>query len=84
MNPYGMLFNTKTNRYHPIVFRPAPLLSDETNYFRYKSKGHHTGGFDTIEEAKASINDKEYYDTGMVWDWDGIDIPAMVQWFSKV
>jgi len=83
--PAGILTNTKTNRFHPIVFRPgsAPSSSPEDDIQRYKSRGHHTKGFDTLDEAKSCITECEgWYDTGLEWEWDGEDIPAIVSWFS--
>lgn len=52
---------------------------------RYKSIGHHTTWFDTMEGAKAYIVEnrgKGIIATGLVWNWDGVDVPAMVQWFN--
>ena len=84
--PTGILKNTATNRFHPISFRYAPPpsgdLSDGTK--RYKSVGHHTDGFDTIEQAiefVKSIPEFELMD--LAWEWDGIDVPAMVQWLRR-
>jgi hypothetical protein len=84
--PVGMLHNTATNRYHPIVFRPAPSPgngSGPTKAFRYRSKGHHTVGFDTKEEAMRSITDQPAFEwSGLELAWDGTDVPAMTWWFS--
>ncbi len=56
-NPAGILINTKTDRFHPIVFRLDPSPSDHaTNpeYQRHRSALHHTEGFDSLEAvAKA-------------------------------
>ena len=84
--PTGILKNTATGRFHPISFRPAPAPSSspEDSAERYKSLGHHTDGFDTLEAAKGWIGQRDTMeDTGTVWEWDGTDIPAMVQRFSK-
>jgi hypothetical protein len=82
----GVLENVSTKRFHPIVFIPAPMPggADETlSAQRYKSKGHHTVGFDTLNEAQAHITAQaEWRDSGLVWGWDGVDTPAMVEWFS--
>lgn len=56
-----MLKNTETNRFHPIFYFESPLpggFESETNQklVRYKSKGHHTSGFDTREAAYASAS----------------------------
>jgi len=85
LTPTGILRNTKTNRFHPIVFRPgpAPSSSPEDDSQRYKSRGHHTEGFDTLDEAKSCIAEcEDWCDTGVEWEWDGEDIPAIVSWFS--
>ncbi len=87
--PCGMLVNTSTDppRYHPIIFRYAPSPSGDldSGARRYKSSGHHTKGFDTLEEAMASIQAQPSWQwTGFAWEWDGKGIPAMVEWFSKI
>jgi hypothetical protein len=85
--PSGILLNTATQRFHPIIFREAPMpagADDNWSHQRYKSLGHHTVGFDTLEEAQAYIkSDARLFDSGAVWEWDGIDIPAMVSWFQQ-
>ena len=54
---WGMLMNTATGRWHPILFRPAPAPSGDVHGFeRYRSKGHHTEGFDTEPAARADID----------------------------
>jgi len=83
--PTGILKNMATNRFHPISFRlaPTPSSSGEDVGQRYKSLGHHTEGFDTLEAAKRWVSEKDNTkDIGMIWEWDGKDTPAMVQWFS--
>lgn len=57
MLPAGLLKNIKTGRFHPILFRPgpAPSSSPEDDSQRYKSSGHHTEGFDTLEAANEFI-----------------------------
>ena len=50
---------------------------------RYKSLGHHTVGFDKIEEAQEWIGTQTTMKyVGITWEWDGRDTPAMVHWFS--
>ena len=85
--PWGMLKNTATGRWHPILFRPAPAPSGDVNGFeRYRSKGHHTPGFDTEAEAKAHIDEHIEADrgwwSGAAWEWDGSGVPAMTEWFK--
>lgn len=83
--PAGILKNTDTGRYHPIIFRPPPTPSGDYDSAiqRYKSKGHHTIGCDTIEEAHKSIRDNSsFIDSGALYEWDGKEIPAMTDWFN--
>ena len=51
------LLNTATNRYHPIIYRPAPLPGG-SDLPRYKSSGHHTDGCDTLAEARDVMTTK--------------------------
>jgi hypothetical protein len=86
---YAMLLNTKDNRYHPILFRLAPMPGNaDANALaqRYKSKGHHTEGFATFDEAVAHIDEKRkehgYQVAPLIMEWDGEGVPMMVQWFA--
>ena len=85
MYPVGMLHNTATGRYHPIVFRPAPMPSGadaEMGAMRYRSRGHHTEGFATLAEADAHIAERpEWTASGLAWEWDGTGVPALTEWF---
>lgn len=97
LNPIiANLHNVKTDRFHPIVFREAPLpgLPGDDVPIRHKSQGHHTRGFDTRNEAIAecekileqlkpdSIGDpKLSIERNLLWD--GGDIPAMVVFFGE-
>lgn len=85
--PTGLLKNTKTGRWHPILFRPAPLPGGGDAGFpaqRYKSLGHHTAGFSTEEEAMAHIRQHPEMDwRGPTWEWDGEDVPLMVEYFAS-
>lgn len=87
MYPTGVLLNEKTMRFHPISFRRAPMpgLADENSDLkRYKSIGHHTAGFDSLEEARKFITDRadQMRDEGIVWTWNGVEMPAKVEWFK--
>ena len=85
-NPTGLLLNTATSRYHPIVFRPAPLPGgvEIMGGTRYRSKGHHTDGFPTKDGAVAWIREQaELTLTGCVWEWNGTDVPAMTEFFGN-
>ena len=83
--PAGVLHNTATDRYHPIVFRPAPMPSGvdvESGALRHKSRGHHTEGFPSMAEADAHIAARDaWVPTGLVWEWNGDGVPALVHWF---
>lgn len=79
----GILRNTATGRFHPIFFRPAPKPSETgEKVCRHKSIGHHTDGLDTIEKARDFINSTNSEDSGLVWEWDGTDVPAMTWLFE--
>jgi hypothetical protein len=79
--PMGMLKNTLTGRYHPIAFRLNIYATPIPNFEKYKSLGHHTAGFDTLEEAMQFIkDDPSMVFTGDMWEWDGVNMPAMVAW----
>lgn len=87
--PTGILKNTALNRFHPILFRMAPMpggVGLDSSVCRYKSYGHHTEGFETLELAEKHIADnfekQRLYATGVVWDWDGKDVPAIVTFFA--
>ena len=77
--PAGPLVNTKTGRFHPIVFRPAPFPggADANLVLRYRSFGHHTGGFDTAEAAQAHVLKRGLRWIDKTWAWDGEGVPAM-------
>lgn len=87
----GMLRNTATGRFHPIFFRPAPMpggVDRNLHARRYKSFVHHTEGFATEEEAIASAKQSceqagpDYEFRPISWDWDGEDVPTMVEFFE--
>jgi hypothetical protein len=83
--PAGILINTQTGRFHPIVFRPAPLPGGATigTVERYRSKGHHTTGFATRDEALAFIRERsELSLTGLALEWDGTGVPAITVFFD--
>lgn len=93
LNPiFGLLHNVKENRWHPILFIEAPLPGppESGKSIRLKSKGHHTTGFATREDAIAEIADKAPHveppaaiDTEKDIEWDGEDTPAMVAILSE-
>lgn len=82
----GILQNTTTGRYHPILFRDAPFPGGVLTPRRLKSYGHHTEGFTSHEEAHASLDDDRL--AGAVIDptvipWDGEDVPAMIGYLKQ-
>ena len=92
MNIVSMLHNQATNRYHPILFgySPPPSGDLDSGARRYRSRGHHTAGFDTRDEA---LNGAEELAekaapaecaTGGDIAWDGEGVPAMTLWFGKL
>ena len=91
------IHNTKTDRYHPVLFYESTLPGppSESKPVRHKSKGHHTEGFDTRKEAIASCEDiaKSLEQQNGVaprtclekdFAWDGEDTPAMVIFFDMI
>jgi hypothetical protein len=72
-------------KFHPIVFHRSPRPSDgENKICRFRSSGHHTDGFATLELAKALVSKKpEWKDCGIVWHWDGLESPHMSQDFDS-
>lgn len=87
-----MLHNNKENKWHPIFYYDSPLPggfedgSLNSEMLRYKSKGHHTQGFDNREAALTSAQDLEKQlieqhnivtvNTKEDIEWDGEDIPS--------
>jgi hypothetical protein len=87
----GILKNTATGKYHPIAFRqnPMPGLADlepGSSGHRYKSLGNDPIGYDTIEQARETVRDRQEHIimTDRVWDWDPSveEIPARVEFFK--
>jgi hypothetical protein len=89
VNPIvAMLVNEATGRFHPILFYESPLPGNPENLVRHKSKGHHTAGFDTRDEAVAEareLAERQGARMALSQDlpWDGEDIPAMVAFFVE-
>jgi hypothetical protein len=83
--PICILLNKLTKRWHTIAFQPYPLPGQTgEKYSRYKSIGHHTVGFDTIEDAIAEIRTHDCFRlVGRVYAWNGLDMPAMVEFFDS-
>jgi hypothetical protein len=89
LNPIiANLHNTKTGRFHPIVLEEKPLPGGGCPV-RHKSKGHHTAGFDTRDEAIAECHEIADRIKGQLciekdFLWDGEVMPAMVVFFAEI
>lgn len=88
-HPVIMLTDTETNRFHPLVFRVAPMpggADDNAVMQRYRSLGHHTEGFDTEDQAMVHVRENRkngWLWTGVSRDWDPADgLPLSVEWFD--
>ena len=86
---FAMLHNTATDRWHPILFYESPLPGPphEGKPIRHKSKGHHTEGFNTRDEAViyCETRAKELNASLCIekaFAWDGEETPAMVVFFA--
>jgi hypothetical protein len=93
----AMLHNTKLKRWHPIVFVESPLPGPDSDDkpVRHKSKGHHTTGFATRQEALDCIKNDlgPKIKTNAIGEvrecvekdfaWDGEDTPAMTVFFGE-
>ncbi len=94
----AMLHNVRANRWHPILYYECPLPGppDAAKPVRHKSKGHHTEGYTTREDAiigakmVAAAVSKECSDTGKCRlaleediPWGGDGIPADVAFFVE-
>jgi hypothetical protein len=80
-----MLFNSKTNTYHPIYYLenwfPGPSDSEmNKNYIRYKSKGHHTTGFTNRNEAVKSINESLVEQIKSIGYTPNLELEADLSW----
>lgn len=51
--------NLATGRYHPFAWLPAPLPSDDgaETVIRYRSRMHHTEGFEQLRDAQFSASE---------------------------
>lgn len=94
-----MIHNTGAGTFHPVIFAESPLPGspDPDKPVRHKSRGHHTDGFPTREEALANIDAemmpglKEHgigtpgtcLDEEFTVEWDGKGVPADVAYFQK-
>jgi hypothetical protein len=89
----GIIKNSVKNTFHPIMYVESPLpgpIESQPEIYRFKSKGHHTSGFATREEALAETQKivtqvKEKWGSIIYLDvendffeWDGEFIPADV------
>lgn len=86
-----ILHNLANGTYHPIWYTEKFFPGPGPNpMIRYKSKGHHTNGFPSFEEATSSANDElkpivedqgyqVVMETEGVLEWNGEGIPADTQ-----
>lgn len=89
----AILYNEKTTKYHPIIFRFHSLPEEDTTIPRYKSVGHHTKGFISKDEAIAECEESKRKleadgnSVGLSLEndflWDGEEIPGMVLLFTE-
>ncbi len=94
-----ILHNEAQDTYHPILLWEAPPPSGQLgDAERWKSKGHHTEGFKTLQEAidgeggalalcknqhMAKVGGEVYYNVDQPLEWDGIpDNAVMVTGFD--
>ena len=81
MYPTVILHNVKLDRFHPMPFRMYPMPGG-SDLPRYKSIGHHTEGFETLEQAKEYISkNHDFKNTNELWPWDGESSPHSVHFF---
>ena len=91
-----MLKNTNNGTFHPIMYFESPLPGpeNENSVTRYKSKGHHTSGFESREKALEEANNIEVKLKETLYssvtkelegdlEWDGEGIPADIQIRAK-
>jgi len=84
-----MLKNVAKGTWHPIMYAEKPLpgsLDSDTNnnIVRFKSKGHHTTGFITREEAIATLDDlKNRMLNHMFLSNVTIDIENDIEWTGE-
>jgi hypothetical protein len=79
-----MIDNTASGRIHVCLFYVSPLPGGVTVPRRWKSKGHHTAGAATQEEAdqhlamfREHLGVSTTVDLGRA-EWDGQGVPALV------
>lgn len=53
----GMIRDSHTGRFHPVILKESPLPGppSDDKPVRFKSHGHHTTGFESRDDAIASI-----------------------------
>lgn len=97
-----MLYNTKLKRWHPIFYYdkdfPGGAEANKGDLIRFKSKGHHTEGFEKREDAVEACNQLQNRIKGIEsWrriitdydkpendlQWDGEDIPADTELITR-
>ncbi len=71
-----IIVNCVNERYHPAPL-VAALMPGGRDLGRYRTAGHHTEGFATLDEAVADIEAKGWEKTFVLCEWDGEGVPAM-------
>lgn len=89
----GLIHNTATDTWHPILFDESPLPGpfDPNKPVRHKSKMHHTTGFttreDAIENAKTDLAPRvglePKFALSKAFEWNGNGVPAMTAFFVE-
>ena len=84
-----MLFNIKDETWHPILYLESPMPgSGQTDFIRYKSKGHRTVGLKDRQEAMGKIqpemvdrlpNHVFHHEADGDVAWDGEEMPIGVE-----
>lgn len=89
--------NEKTGRFHPFAWYEAPMPSSNGDepVQRFKSKCHHTAGFDNEDAARAEIPRfsgiiRERFGLATVradrigqMTWEPSEVPAAVRWMER-
>lgn len=84
-----MLKNVTKGTWHPIMYAEKPLpgsLDSEAHntIVRFKSKGHHTEGFASREEALASLDSlKDRMINHMFLSKVTIDVESDIEWSGE-
>lgn len=85
----GMIHNQKLDKWHPVFFSDHPHSADTETVWRFKSRMHHTLGFDTRDDAIKNANGELLPGLGHArtfldvdFQWNGEGVPAIVHFFD--